>query len=56
MKIPEARHRLFTEVFVCKRCHTKIKAPSKKMAEGKLRCRKCKGSSLRPKSKKTGKG
>ncbi|MFH1823428.1 MAG: hypothetical protein ABH817_01790 [archaeon] len=56
MKIESAQNRLFKEIFVCKRCGSKIRASSKKMADGKVRCRKCKGNAMRPKSKKTGKG
>ncbi|UZE93775.1 MAG: 50S ribosomal protein L40e [Candidatus Pacearchaeota archaeon] len=55
-KIEAAYSRIFKEVFVCKRCGAKIKAQSRKVAEGKVRCRKCKSTALRPKSKKTSKG
>ena len=55
-KIEVAHARLFKRVFVCKRCGTKIKAQPRKIAEGKVKCRKCKSSTFRPKSKKTGKG
>jgi len=54
-KVEAAHSRLFKGVFVCKRCSTKIKALPKKVAEGKVRCRKCKSSALRPKRKKTAK-
>lgn len=54
-KVEPAHNRLFKGVFVCKRCGTKIKALAKKVAEGKVRCRKCKSNALRPKRKKTGK-
>ncbi len=55
-KIEVAHNRLFKKVFVCKRCGSKIKAQPRKVAEGKIKCRKCKSRALRPKSKKTGKG
>ncbi len=51
-KIPEASNRLFKNVFVCKRCHAKIKANPEKILKGKVRCRKCKRSSFRPLRKK----
>jgi ribosomal protein L40E len=52
-KVEAAHARIFTGVFVCRNCGAKIKAQARKVAEGKIRCRKCKGSALRPKSKKT---
>lgn len=54
-KIDAAQHRLYGGIFICKNCHNKIKADAKKVAEGKIRCRKCKGSALRTKRKKAGK-
>lgn len=51
-KIEAAHKRIFKDVFVCKRCGAKIKAQARKMAEGKVKCRKCRSSALRPKSKK----
>jgi ribosomal protein L40E len=54
-KIAAAHHRTFTNIFICKRCSAKIKAQPKKIAEGKIRCRKCKGNVFRTKRKKTGK-
>ncbi len=54
-KVEAAQNRLFKGIFVCKRCGAKIKALPKKVAEGKVRCRKCKSNALRPKKKKTSK-
>lgn len=54
-KIEAAHARLFKRVFVCKRCSIKIRADPRKIAEGKIRCRKCQGSAFRPKSKKLSK-
>ncbi|UCD21169.1 MAG: hypothetical protein JSW08_01320 [archaeon] len=54
-KIKAAQDRLFRNIFVCKKCGTKIKAQPKKIAEGKVRCRKCKRNAFRPKKKKSGK-
>lgn len=53
VKIEAAHSRLFKEVFVCRRCGSKIKAQARKVSEGAVRCRKCKSLALRPKSKKT---
>ena len=52
-KIEAAHSRIFKDVFVCRRCGSKIRANARKIAEGRIRCRKCKSSALRPKSKKT---
>ena len=51
-KIPEAQNRMFKNVFVCKNCHSKIKASSIKILEGKVRCRKCKKNAFRPLKKR----
>ena len=51
-KIEAAQARLFKRMFICKRCSSKIKADPRKIAEGKIRCRKCRGKVFRPKSKK----
>ena len=51
-KIPEAQNRLFKNVFVCKKCKTKIRAEPQKILKGKIKCRKCKKSSFRPLKKK----
>jgi len=46
---PEAMHRLYFRVFVCRRCKSKIRADSRKVREGKIKCRKCGSRALRPK-------
>jgi hypothetical protein len=51
-KIPEAQNRLFKNVFVCKNCHSKMKADPQKILKGKVRCRKCKKGAFRPLRKK----
>lgn len=51
-KIPAAMNRIFKNVFVCKDCSTKMRAEARKIAEGKVKCRKCKGRAFRPISKK----
>ena len=54
-KIEAAHNRIFKGLFICKNCSSKVKADPRKVAEGKVKCRKCKASSLRVKRKKTGK-
>lgn len=54
-KIEAVHARLFKGIFVCKNCSSKIRADPRKIAEGKIKCRKCKGSVFRPKSKKRAK-
>lgn len=51
-KFPEANARLFKNIFVCKRCKSKIRAPNIKVIEGRVKCRKCDYNALRPKRKK----
>jgi len=48
----EAELRLFKNVFVCKKCKSKIKAPNMKVIAGKISCRKCGSKQLRPVRKK----
>jgi formylmethanofuran dehydrogenase subunit E len=51
-KIPEAQNRLFKNVFVCNKCHTKMRADPQKILKGKVNCRKCGKSSFRTLKKK----
>ncbi len=51
-KFPEADNRWFKNVFVCRKCKTKNRAPILKVLAGKISCRKCKTKALRPKRKK----
>ena len=51
-KVAAAQSRLFKNVFVCKKCRSKIKAESRKIITGKIKCRKCGGKAFRPKKKK----
>jgi len=51
-KIPEAQKRLFKNIFVCKKCQTKIRADPQKILKGKVKCRKCKKKAFRPLKKK----
>ncbi len=52
VKFPEAQVRMYKNVFVCRRCKTKIRAPTLKVIAGKIKCRKCAGKILRPIKKK----
>jgi ribosomal protein L40E len=51
-KIPEAQARLFKNVYVCKKCTSKIKGNPQKVLEGKVKCRKCGKNALRVVKKK----
>lgn len=48
VKFPEAMARKFRNMFVCKRCKTKIRASSAKVIAGDVKCRRCKSRALRP--------
>jgi ribosomal protein L40E len=48
VKFPEAEARLFHNMFVCRRCKTKVRAPNMKVIAKKISCRKCKSKVLRP--------
>ncbi len=52
VKFPEAEARLFRNKFVCRRCKSVLRAPSRKIAEKKVKCRKCDGKAFKPKRKK----
>ena len=51
-KIQEASNRLFKNIFVCKKCQTKIRSEPQKILRGKVKCRKCGKSAFRPLRKK----
>jgi len=51
-KIPEAQKRMFKNVFVCKKCQSKIRADPQKILQGKIKCRKCSKKAFRPLKKK----
>jgi ribosomal protein L40E len=51
-KIAAAQARLFKNMFVCKECKSKIRAEPIRVINGKVKCRKCKSSRLRPIRKK----
>jgi len=52
VKFEEATARILRNVFVCRICKAKIRAPSLKVSQGKVKCRKCSSRKLRPKRKK----
>ena len=41
VKFAEAEVRKFRNVFICRKCKSKIKAPNMKIIQGKVRCRRC---------------
>ncbi len=47
-KLQVTQARLFKNIFVCKNCKAKIRADSRKIIEGKIRCRKCQKRAFRP--------
>lgn len=51
-KIPEADARMFKNIFVCRKCKSKIRASPMKITSGKVVCRKCGAKTLRPVRKK----
>ncbi|MGM5481308.1 MAG: 50S ribosomal protein L40e [Nanobdellota archaeon] len=46
-KFPEADARLFKNVFICKNCKGKVRAPNMKVLQGKVKCKKCNSKALR---------
>lgn len=52
VKFPEAATRKFKNVFVCRKCKSKVRAPNMKVIAGKVKCRKCNSKALRPVRKK----
>jgi ribosomal protein L40E len=52
VKFPEANARLFGNIYVCRKCKSKLRTSSAKVRAGKVRCRKCHSGYLRPVRKK----
>lgn len=46
---PEAVARLYHRIFVCRVCKHKIRADPEKVRAGKVKCRNCGSTALRPK-------
>ena len=51
-KIPVAQHRLFANMFVCKKCAKRVRTQAIKVITGKVRCPRCGGRAFRPVRKK----
>ena len=51
-KIPAAQARLFKNVFVCKRCSTRVRAEARKIIEKRIKCRRCNSKVFRPVKKR----
>ena len=51
-KFPEAAARLLDNIFVCRVCKAKIRTTNLRVLNGKVRCRKCSSTTLRPARKK----
>ena len=45
---PEAEARLYTNIYVCRKCENKVRVPISKFLNGKGVCRKCDSKQLRP--------
>ncbi|MFA5141550.1 MAG: hypothetical protein WC471_01100 [Candidatus Woesearchaeota archaeon] len=52
VKFPEAQARKYKDIFVCRRCKSKLRASNMKVLQGKISCRKCSGKALRAVRKK----
>lgn len=52
VKFPEADKRKFKNVFVCRNCKQKIRAPNLKVLSGRITCPRCKQHNFRPVRKK----
>jgi len=51
-KFQEANTRKFKDIFVCRKCKSKIRTPNRKVLSGNASCRKCDSKALRPVRKK----
>jgi ribosomal protein L40E len=51
-KFDEAAARKFANIFICRRCKSKVRAPNLKVIAGKIKCRKCDYKALKPKRRK----
>jgi len=52
VKFPEADARKFRNIFVCKKCKTKMRTSNVKVIQGKISCRNCGSKALRAVRKK----
>ncbi|MFC1727942.1 50S ribosomal protein L40e [Nanoarchaeota archaeon] len=51
-RFPEAEARNLKNIFVCRKCKSKIRATNLMVIAGKISCRKCGSKALRPVRKK----
>ncbi len=51
-KFAEAEARWFKNIYICRKCGSKLRAPTMKVLQGKSSCRKCQCKALKPKRKK----
>jgi ribosomal protein L40E len=51
-KFEEAEKRMFRNIFICRKCKSKLRAQPMKVRLGKVSCRKCGCKALRPVKKK----
>ncbi len=52
VKFPEAEARKFRNVFICRKCKSKVKTPNSKVIARKVTCRKCSSHAFRAVRKK----
>ncbi|HLC57061.1 MAG TPA: hypothetical protein VJH95_00660 [Candidatus Nanoarchaeia archaeon] len=52
VKFPEATARIIKNVFVCRKCKTKIRTQALRVIQKRVKCRKCGGKALRAIRKK----
>ncbi|MEK6904485.1 MAG: 50S ribosomal protein L40e [Nanoarchaeota archaeon] len=55
VKFPEASARLFKNIFVCRRCKTKMRTTSQRIIHKEILCRRCGGKAFRAIKKGTAK-
>jgi len=46
VKFPEAETRIIRNIFICRRCKSKVRAQNLRVIKGEVRCRKCTGRKL----------
>jgi DNA-directed RNA polymerase subunit RPC12/RpoP len=52
VKFPEGNFRKFGNVYICKKCSTKIRAQNMKIIQGRIKCRRCNSKKFRAVRKK----
>ncbi|NOZ81442.1 MAG: 50S ribosomal protein L40e [DPANN group archaeon] len=51
-KFPEAENRILRNIFICRKCKSKIRTTNMRVLAKKVSCRKCNGKSFKPMRKK----